>query len=169
MFASFVGKMKSSTCRGHNFWPVAQKSEPFTPLERRTEDQFLVGKDWTKVERRQRSKMKKVGHMKRNRFLILCSYQRHDSTQMPWDFWSKKQEELKFTKVIDYKEGVNHQKGVWSVYKKWSKTPSEQNPETVFKIENFYFLANWAFEVRNYAGPQVRSSAGLQLHRYAGP
>ena len=56
--------------------------------------------------------------MKQNKFLILCSYQGHDSTQKPWDFRSKKHEELKFTKVIDYKEGVNHQKGACSVYKK---------------------------------------------------
>ena len=80
---------------------------------------------------------------------------------MPWAFRSKKHEELKFTKVIDYKEGVNHQKRAWSVYKKWSTTPSEKNPETVFKIEDFDFLTNWA--------PQVRRSASTQICRSATP
>ena len=48
-------------------------------------------------------------------------------------------------KVIDYKEGINLQKGEKNVYKKWSKTPFEKNPETIFEFENFNFLEKLSF------------------------
>ena len=77
--------------------------------------------------------------------------------QVPWDFRLKKQE-FKFMKVIGYKEGINHQKGARYVHKKWSKTPFEQNPETIFKIENFDFFGKLSFR-----GAQVRRSVGVHF------
>ena len=70
--------------------------------------------------------------------------------QVPWDFRLKKKE-FKFMKVINYKEGINHQKEENNVHKNWSKTLFEQNLEIIFKIENFGFLANWASEVHKVA------------------